>query len=173
MAPCMSPAWCNPTPRRISASGGGWFFAIAIQTTQPPIPSALPQALMLSSVCQDLPNRRVEFRRAEVELAEPRVERDFAIAADQVEAAGPSLVRGFGGAIHAVYHGGERKIQLAHAERGVILLLSQRASRRQRDAFFDVDRALPLAPGASLRMGLAHVDQTKIHPVSLLPSATF
>src|SRR5260370_11565718 len=120
MAPWMSPAWCNSTARRSSASGGGWVCAIAVQTSQAAIPSALPQALMLSSVCQDLTNRRVEFRRAEVELAEPRVERDFAIAADQVEAAGPSLVNGFGGAIHAVYHGGGTKSQTsARRERGV------------------------------------------------------
>ena len=85
---------------------------------------------MLPPVRQDLTNCSFEIRRAEVEFAEACIEGDLAIAADQVEAAGPGLVGGLGGAIHAVHDGGERQVQLTQAECGVILLLRQRASRR-------------------------------------------
>src|SRR6476660_7309814 len=116
MAPGMSPAWCKSTACRRIASGDGCC-AVAAQTSRNARPGGLPHALIPPPLCQDLTNRSLEFGGTEVELTESGLEGDLAVGADQVKAAGPSLVGALGRTIHAIHHGGKGKVQPAEAER--------------------------------------------------------
>ena len=57
------------------------------------------------------------------------------------------------------------RLQLAQAERGMVLLFGQVARRRQVDSFLLIDGALPLGFGAALGMRFADVDQAEVHPL--------
>ena len=84
VAPGMSPAWCNSMAWRSTASAEGGCCAATAQPSQTDNPRALAQALTLPPLCQHLTNGGPQFRRLEVKLAEPRLEGDLAVAADQV-----------------------------------------------------------------------------------------
>jgi hypothetical protein len=79
-------------------------------------------------------DRSLEFGGTEVELHRVGSGRRPCVAADQVKAAGPSLVGALGRAIHAIHHAGKGKVQPAEAERGMILFSRQGTGWSQRDS---------------------------------------
>src|SRR5258707_14054823 len=92
---------------------------------------------------QDRTKYGVQFCRAEIELAKAAVEGDSSVAADHIHAAGPCVVIGFGGAIHAVHHRGPRQVQLSNAEVGVLALFRQVAREWKGNPFPLIIGGLP------------------------------
>src|SRR5690348_2000887 len=109
MAPGISPAWCNSIAWRSTASPEPCRCAMTAQASPSMRPSALAQALIAPSLGQGFTNRTRKFGRPEIEFTEPCLVYDLAVAADQINPAGPRLVSSLRRAIHAIDDGGKWK----------------------------------------------------------------
>src|SRR5271156_4966708 len=89
-------------------------------------------------------NCPLQVVRMKIQLSQPGLERHFPVAAHQIKAARPRLIRTLRSRIHAIYHNSKGQRQPAKTERGMLLLLSQVARRRQVDSLLLIDGALPL-----------------------------
>src|ERR1019366_9452444 len=95
-------------------------------------------------------DRRFQARRFEAERAGPALVDHSAIAADQVEAVGPSGIGLFDGIVHAIDEGPEADPQRAHTANGHLESFALGARIAEHDALANVAAHLPDVAGVRL-----------------------